>query len=346
MPLNSKKASKVLSLDNVWIPILVGLVVPFYLFRKHANLNNFDITQLQNLKIAPLLLSIFFIILRDFAFMSRLRTLTQNHLSWSKCLYIIILWDFASAVTPSVVGGGVVVVYLLYREGIKLGNALAYIMIATIADNCFFMAIAPIGYVGAYLTPMSNTEFMASTMGSGLKALFFVGYLIVTVYTAVIVFSLWGKPKFIKWILVIICSRIKFLRKWRRSAIQHGNDLVLASQSLKVKNKSYWIKIAVFTIIGYLSKYAVLNSLAYMCMNVSLLEHLVIFGNQVVLWVVMLLSPTPGSAGTAEFFFTELYQSIFTNYLFFIEILWRILTYYIHIVVGAIVLTKWLKTRH
>lgn len=341
MRVDSKKASKVLSLNNVWLPILVGLVVPVYLFNKHSS--HLDLVHFQGLRLAPLSIASLFIILRDFAFMCRLRVLTQKHLSWLKCFYIIILWDFSSAVTPSVVGGGVVAVFLLVREGIKLGNALAYIMVTTIIDNCFFMAIAPFGYWGAYFTPFTNTNFMASELGSGLKIVFFIGFFIVFIYTSLVSFSLWIKPKFLKWLLVWICTKIKFLRKWKRSMIQHGNDIVLASESLKNKSKSYWGKIILFTSAGILSKYLVLNSLVCMCEDLSFMQHVVVFSNQIILWVVMLVSPTPGSSGTAEFFFTELFQNLLGDYLLIIEMLWRILTYYLHIIVGAIVLSKWFK---
>jgi uncharacterized protein (TIRG00374 family) len=341
MGVNSKKASKVLSLDNVWLPILVGLVVPLYLFSKHSS--HFDSTHFKELRLVPFWVAIFFIILRDLAFMCRLRVLTQNYLSWLKCFYIIVLWDFSSAVTPSIVGGGVVVVFLLVREGIKLGSALAYIMVTTIIDNCFFMAIAPFGYWGAYYTPFSNVDFMASDLGNGLKIVFFIGFFIVFLYTSLVSFSLWIRPKFLKWLLVWICTKIKFLRKWKRSMIRHGNDIVLASESLKNKSSSYWGKIILFTSLGILCRYVVLNSLVCMCKDLNFMQHIVVFSNQVVLWVVMLVSPTPGSSGTAEFFFTELFQNLLGEYLLIIEMLWRILTYYLHIIVGAIVLSKWFK---
>jgi uncharacterized membrane protein YbhN (UPF0104 family) len=38
-------------------------------------------------------------------------------------------------------------------------------------------------------------------------------------------------------------------------------------------------------------------------------EHVLIFGKQIILWVVMLISPTPGSSGTAEAIFPAFFGS-------------------------------------
>lgn len=340
MHLDSKKASKVLSINRIWIPVLVGMMVPVYLFYTHRSY--FSVENFQGLKIFPLCISVVLICIRDFAFIYRLRILTQRQIGWLKSFYIVTLWDFSSAVTPSVVGGGVVAIYLLVKEGVKFANALACIMLIAIIDNCFFMVISPLGLLGI---SYHNTAavILASGFVSGLKAIFGLGMLIVFAYTSIVMYSLFFNPHFLKLLLVKVCMKFNFLKKWKRAAIGHGNDLIIASAALKNQTKSYWFGVIALTSLGISCRYAVLNSLMCMCTDMDITKHFLVLGNQIILWIVMLVSPTPGSAGTAEMCFSALFENLLGDKLIVIEMLWRFLTYYIHIAVGAIVLSKWLK---
>ncbi|MGK0280413.1 MAG: hypothetical protein ACI9RU_003196, partial [Litorivivens sp.] len=44
------------------------------------------------------------VVIRDLGYMYRIRALTDNAISWRKSFDVIMLWEFASALTPSVVG--------------------------------------------------------------------------------------------------------------------------------------------------------------------------------------------------------------------------------------------------
>jgi len=56
-----------------------------------------------------------------------------------------------------------------------------------------------------------------------------------------------------------------------------------------------------------------------------------------------LLSPTPGSTGTAEHFFMESFSGYLGQYTIGAAMLWRIVTYYPYLIVGAIILPKLVK---
>jgi uncharacterized protein (TIRG00374 family) len=86
-----------------------------------------------------------------------------------------------------------------------------------------------------------------------------------------------------------------------------------------------------------------LNCLIAAFTNVSLPEHLTIFSRQVIMWILMLISPTPGSSGTAEFFFTQFFNSFLGDYTFVTNIFWRMMSYYPYLILGAIFLPRWIK---
>jgi len=70
---------------------------------------------------------------------------------------------------------------------------------------------------------------------------------------------------------------------------------------------------------------------------------MVIFSRQIIMWIVMLISPTPGSSGTAEYFFTQFFFQYLRDYTFVSAIFWRLMSYYPYLLLGAIFLPRWVK---
>src|SRR5690606_16882407 len=72
-----------------------------------------------------ILMALLGMVIRDLAYMYRIRVLTDNELSWKQSFRVIMLWEFASALTPSVVGGSGIAMFILNREKINLGKSTA-----------------------------------------------------------------------------------------------------------------------------------------------------------------------------------------------------------------------------
>ncbi|MFN9976273.1 MAG: lysylphosphatidylglycerol synthase domain-containing protein, partial [Phycisphaerae bacterium] len=64
-------------------------------------------------------------VIRDLGYIYRIRILTDKQLSWRQSFEVIMLWEFASAMTPSVVGGSGIAMFILNREGINMGRSTA-----------------------------------------------------------------------------------------------------------------------------------------------------------------------------------------------------------------------------
>jgi uncharacterized membrane protein YbhN (UPF0104 family) len=73
-------------------------------------------------------------------------------------------------------------------------------------------------------------------------------------------------------------------------------------------------------------------------------EHdLVIYGKQVIMGIIVLLMPTPGGAGIAEIIFSNflyMYITVGADKLAFV---WRLLSYYPYIAIGAFLLPRWVR---
>ena len=144
MKLDNKKIFQTLNPNKVWWPVVIGLGIVFALFYFDPNLTSENLKVVVDASPFFIFLSIVVIFFRDFGYVYRIREITDRHLTWTRSFYVIMLWEFASAVTPSVVGGSAVAMFILNKEGIKMGKAIAFVMVTAIFDNLFLVIGAPI----------------------------------------------------------------------------------------------------------------------------------------------------------------------------------------------------------
>ena len=333
---DQEKVLNVLNVKKIWVPIIISLLLIACLIWKDPNFNLQNFLLVKDVKIAGLLGALTCLLLRDGLYMWRIYLLTEKTLSWKNCFTIIVLWEFSSAVTPSAVGGAFVAVFLFMNVGVSLGKSLAYVMSSAVLDNLFFIFFGPWGFINSFDNPVFASAHEL------LYYPFWISYILIAVYTECMGGSLFLFPKFFQWLLIKLTSW-GFLKKYRQSAIKQGQDIVLASKSFGKKSVSFWIQIICLTFVIWISRYIILNCLAGAFVDCSLSDHLDIFCNHLVMWVTMLISPTPGSSGTAEYIFNSMYSVLFGKYTMIIALLWRLFTYYAYLIAGALILTSWIK---
>lgn len=339
--INQQKVFQTLNAKKVWLPLLFGVGVVVYLLATDPDLKSGQLHLIGQGNWRYILGAIATVFFRDLIYIYRIRILTHHTLSWLSCLYIIILWEFSSAVTPSAIGGTLIAVFLLLKEGVSLGKSLAYVMITAIFDNLFFILMGPLGFYYSY-------GYLSQSMvqwETGIHVAFWISHLLITVYTIIMAFALFVKPTFFKWALIKI-TNIRLFSRWKEGAVKQGEDIMMASQALQGEKWSYWVQIGIVTMLVWTARYGILNLLIAAYVPISWIDHWMIFGKHIMMWVTMLISPTPGSSGTAEFFFKQLYGSLLGQYTLITAIAWRMITYYLYLIVGVIVLPRWLKGTH
>ena len=292
-----------------------------------------------------LALGVVLVILRDVGYMWRLRILSDKSLSWMSCFRSIMLWEFSSAVTPSVVGGSGVAIFILNKEGLKLGTSTAVVMITALMDELFYVLMVPLVIAIVGVDNLFPVELEKVIFGITLntEALFWVGYGFLVFLTIFILFAILFFPSTLRNLLIRIFS-LPLLHRWRMKVGKMGDDMVLTSQKMKGKPIVFWLKGFLATILSWTSRYWVVNFLilAFGPLN----QHFMVYARQLVMWVIMLISPTPGGAGIAEIAFTG-FLSEFTplGYAAVLAILWRLFTYYPYLIMGAVILPKWLQKK-
>ncbi|MCP4520256.1 MAG: flippase-like domain-containing protein [Cytophagales bacterium] len=341
--LKREDLEKTFSPLRIYSAIALGLGATAYLFYTQNEGKNFEtiLSELAQPNFLWIFLAIFVLFIRDLGYIFRIRYLTNKELDWKGSLYVILLWEFSSAVTPSVVGGTAVAVFLLSKEGIKFGKALAYVMLTAILDNAFFLLSAPVVLLASGLDVFPQDKSVLFEIPLSIKTLFFISYSLILIYTSIMSYALFLKPKSFKWILIKVTS-FKLLKKWNETATQYGSDIILASQELKNKGINYWAKAILSTIFVWSARYFLLNCLfaAYKeGMDFSL--HLDTFSKQIILWITQLISPTPGGSGFTMYFLTKIFAG--GTLIVGIGLIWRILTYFTYLILGSIALPRWLK---
>lgn len=342
MKLDNKKVFATLNPNKVWVPVLIGLGIVFAMFYADPSVNADTLRGVFDASFSWILVAIAVILFRDAGYVYRIREITGRTLTWQRSIYVIILWEFASAVTPSVVGGTAVAMFILNKEGIKLGRAMAYVMVTAILDNLFFVIGAPIILYFAQGHIFPTSKVLESSLQNSLEAIFWISYSLYAGYSLIMAAALFFRPRVFKWVLIKIFS-LKWLRKWKHDAHEYGNQIIEASRELSGKKWNYWIPIILATIFIWSSRYLMLNALISAFVPLRLDQHVIIFARQVIMWIVMMISPTPGSSGTAEFFFGEFFTQFLGNYTFVNSIVWRLLSYYPYLILGAIFLPRWIK---
>ena len=203
-----ESALRILNGWRVLIPIFIGLGIILCLMWRDKNFSVSNFALVKNIKLNYFFFAILTFVGRNFFYTLRIRLLSNGDIPWRRCLVIILLWEFLSCITPSVIGGGVVAVFLFMAEGIPFGRAMAYVMATTTLDNYFFLLNGPLGI-----------ETLMQNYPKIMWFLFIFCYCIVLVYASIMTCALYFHPRMIKWVLCKITS-ISILKRFRAKGLK------------------------------------------------------------------------------------------------------------------------------
>jgi glycosyltransferase 2 family protein len=282
-----------------------------------------------------------FMVFRDFFYMLRIRLLTKNKLTWWAAFYVIMIWEFASALSPGVVGGAAVAMFILNRETIPFGRATAIVIITAFMDNLFYVVMIPFVFLFIH-----HSELFPVDQGSSVALTwwFWVGFGIIFLICSLLYLTIFWYPKLATRFLLFI-FRIPFLKRWKFIAKEWGKDIEKASKEFKQETRFFWGKVFLTTIASWISRYLVINAILNAFLDLGFMDNIKVLGQQLVLWLFMLVSPTPGGSGVAEFAFGELLASFSSSAILLagLAILWRLISYFPYLFIGSILLPAWIR---
>jgi len=287
-----------------------------------------------------LLMACLFVVGRDVFYMIRIRLLTHGELTWKRSFWVIMLWEFASALSPGVVGGAAVAMFILSREKIALGRSTAIVIVTAMLDNLFYVIMIPFVFLfidRQMLFPQNSGSALA------VESIFWIGFMVIFTVCLFLFSALFIRPQLATRFLSVL-FRLPLLRKKRESALRTGLEIELASAELKKEHLSYWLKVFAATCGSWISRYLVINAVLNAFLHLRFLDHILILAKQLVLWLFMLVSPTPGGSGVAEYAFAELLTSFTASgvLLATLALIWRLISYFPYLFIGAYLLPRWI----
>jgi uncharacterized protein (TIRG00374 family) len=334
---------------KIILPILLGLVVVAWFI-----IREIDTEVLKQLNFTWKSLFWLFIawccmIGRDLGYIIRLRVLSEKDLNWRQAFKVIMLWEFTSAISPSTIGGTAVAVVFIHKENISVGRSTSIVLATSFLDELYFVIMFPI----ILLITGGETLFRTSLHGTGfalLDNLVFVavtGYSIISAWVLLVGYGLFVDPTKIKNIILWL-FRLPILRRWKNSAEKAGDDIVKSSQELKGQKFSFWIKALVATFLSWTSRYWVANAILVAFFTIN--NHFLIFARQLVIWIMMIISPTPGGSGLVEMILGRYISDAIPadaasvgSIALAIAIIWRIISYYPYLIIGASIVPGWIQ---
>jgi len=345
LPVNymAEKSSKI----NIWkilIPTVLGIGIIVYMFAKDllGEENASKLNELKNIEITGhtvfwIFIAMLCMVGRDLGFTVRYRYLTDKLLSWKQSLKVTLLAEFGTAITPSSVGGSTMAVLFLAKENIPVGKSTAMVFTTMLLDEMFFVITFPFFLL---FLPAESLFPEISGIQIGIITLFIAAYCVKLLLCICLIIGLFFKPQAIKWLLLKI-FRLPFLKRWRLQAEKAGNDIILSSEELKGRGISYWFPLITATILSWSSRYLIVNALFMAFFPVT--DHLLIFARQFVMWILMIISITPGGSGLSELIFKHYLSSLIpiAGLVPVIIFLWRFFSYYVYLFIGAILVPRW-----
>ncbi|MDE5607681.1 MAG: flippase-like domain-containing protein [Muribaculaceae bacterium] len=326
---------------QVFLPIAIGGTVAYWLFRKDFNAEALKSLEFNTSTLLGITLALLFFAGRELGLIMRFRSLTNNQLRISQATRVTFLCEFTSCITPTSVGGSAASMLFLNKEGIKLGQATTITFITLFFDELFIVIAAP--FVFALISYKELFGFSASgDVAHDLQVGFWIVYGIIAAWALILWLGIFRAPNKVKWLIIKFFS-LPILRRWKHSAEKTATDMVDTSKSLKDIKLSFWLKIMGWTSFSWVCRFLVVNAL--LLGLAGGVDQMIVFGRQLIVWVLLMFTPTPGGSGISEWIFKEYYGDMLSSgaLIMVVALSWRVLTYYIYLAIGVFLLPSLTK---
>lgn len=334
-----------LRISRIIIPILIGLAVVGYLMWK-----NFDPLEFKKIswgtKTAVWMgIGLIMLVMRHLAYSYRLWILAEKAFSFTKCIELIFIWLFSSAVTPTSVGGSAVALILLAKEKLSSARTAVIVLYTVVADTFFFISTLAILYLfmgPGMLRPDLTSVFEIDSWGKT----FLIGYGVMFLYGSFFAYGLFIDPhrprQLLDWI-----TRGRLLRRFRSQALETGHEFVEASRDIVRQTWRFHFQVTLSTIVAWSCRFLLLICIILAFVPGAVFDgisQLQQFARIEAMFVIMEFSPTPGGSGVAEYALNAyLKDFVPVGIVFIVAFIWRVLEYYSYLLIGVIIVPNWIR---
>lgn len=324
------------------IPILLGIAITVYTFLTGYDSETFDTVEVTRTTLFWLFFCAAMVFARFIGYAHRLRVLSDHDISWKSCFQITLLWEFASAITPGIVGGTAIAIGVIAQEEkVNSGRSTAIVMATSLLDVLFYVLCIPILAI-----TINVKDLIPSSVGlftqANVYTYFLVAYSLFFIWSALVFVGLFVKPALVGNLVKRLFS-FSILNKWKANATKWSDEITNSAKELKGKNLLFWMKSFSSTCLAWFARFALVNFLILALGEGSAV--LAIFMKQLIMWGVLLIPVTPGASGLAEILFSSFLGEYFASSSLadVTSIIWRLVSFYPYIIAGVILLPIWIN---
>ena len=261
---------------------------------------------------------------------------SENKLSYGKSLKIGIIGMYYSAMTPSSSGGQPFQVVYMKREKIPVGTSTCIVVIKFI---CFAITVI-IFFLLSWL--MLGTSTLQDY--SAVYWLSILGFVIYALAILLIVLTIINET----WVLragnsiinflyrIRLLKKVETVEKAKNAFTKTIDDYNSTTKYLK-NNKRHLVGSVLISIVNIGFLFAI-TYFIYRAFGLSEYTFFYVMALQAFLYTAVSYFPLPGAAGASEGGFYVIFSAFFAKDLVFMAMLiWRILTYYIILAMGSLV---------
>jgi glycosyltransferase 2 family protein len=265
--------------------------------------------------------------LKVYFFAAKIRILADKAINWWASIRIALTWDFASAITPSTIGGAPVATFAMIREGLPLGRSSAIILYSVMLDQFWYALAVPILLISGIWYQVLPEEI--GLVGNATMFMIYAGLLI---YGAVLAYGLLINPAMMKKIIKAV-FKLPILRKFSDKVNAEADNLESYSHELRKKPLSFVMKAFFFSTMSWLCRVAL-----PVIVVLSLLpaHEIMLVLRSLSMNLAFLIIPTPGGSGGVEGLFAIFLGPLIdrTAFIGLAVFVWRVITYYFSIGIG------------
>ncbi|MCK2148631.1 flippase-like domain-containing protein [Marinobacter alexandrii] len=243
---------------------------------------------------------------------------------------------FFSNVTPMATGGGFAQIWYLHRHGVPMGRATAATTIRTVLAVVFIFTLTPI-----FLLTLRALKDHTITGSIGVALAVFI-FLYLAFFAVLLFRTHWLIAPLTQILVTLHRFHLISDARHRRWQFKARREMLRFSDSFGdyMKGQPVYVCLSVlFTALFLLSLFSFPALLMY-CLGYTV-DYMVSLGLLVVTTFVMYFSPTPGASGISEGIFGSFFRDILSgNHLVLVTVSWRLLTIYLGMIIGLIVLQR------
>ncbi len=306
-----------------------------------------DLKELQQLKkirieyLALALVSMFMMWVSQGIRMKVLATALGERISFKEATKNYLAGAFVSNVTPFASGGGPIQVLFLHRQGMTLGKASSIIIVQWVLRHLFFGLLGPIFFF-FYRDLIDPGKLPVEIFETAV-----IGSIIITIF---LLFFVW-KPQVIPYLAYKLMGLPGVRRFFNKddNRVKFENLIERAYHEIEIFHDCLWKLAAhkkwelfwaiVLTGLFWLSFFMIAPIVLLGLGGKPYFARALIM--QTIMFLILPYMPTPGASGAAELGFAAFFAPFVPLHLLgIIMVAWRLLTFYVIILVGSIIVLR------